>query len=352
MIELNNLRGQYWSIKAEIDAAIDSVITSSAFIGGKHVETFEHNFAEYVGARHCIAVANGTDALELIFEALEIRHHGVIMPAFTAAPTVEAVVRTGNHPLFVDVDESGLMDLNEAEKLAVLPNAVFLPVHLYGTPVDMTRLLTLAHGRIIIEDCAQAHGARHRAKHVGNFGIAGAFSFYPSKNLGAFGDAGAIVTNDDVVADHCRALRNHGRTGKFDHLRVGRNSRMDGLQAAILNAKLPYLDMWNAARRHVASRYTQHFAHMTPNMRGSVFHQFPLLVDNRKQVRDKLKELGIATGLHYPFVLPDLSPYRQEGNFEQARYMAEHELSIPVHEMLTDIDVAMVIESVKEALHE
>lgn len=352
MIKLNNLHAQYLSIKAEIDAAIESVIVESAFIGGKAVETFEHNFAEYVGARHCIGVGNGTDALEIIFEALEVRHHGVIMPALTAAPTVEAVVRTGNHPIFVDVDEAGLMDLNEAAKMDALPDVVFLPVHLYGTPVNMPQLLSLAHGRLVIEDCAQAHGARLHKQHVGTFGVAGAFSFYPSKNLGAWGDAGAIVTNDDALAEKCRAIRNHGRQGKFDHSIVGRNSRMDGLQAAILNAKLPYLDSWNAARRYNAMRYTQHLAQWTLELRDSVYHQFPLLVDNRQEVRRALKERGIATGLHYPFVLPDLLPYKQEGHFDQARLFAEHELSIPVHEMLTEAEVAAVITALKEVLRD
>lgn len=359
MIELNNLHAQYWSIKAEIDAAIESVIATSAFIAGDALRRFEEHFGIYIGTRHVIGVGNATDALEVILEALDVVGRPVIIPAMTAAPTVEAVVRSGNWPVFVDVGEDCLLDLHQVERVRET-DAVLLPVHLYGRPVNMTRLMDIAQRNdwLVVEDCAQAHGATHAGKRVGTFGIAGAFSFYPSKNLGGWGDGGAIVTDDDVLAERCRAIANHGRIGKFNHQAVGRNSRLDGLQAAILNVKLRYLDQWNALRQMHAQCYDSCLQELIPaqgNGGLSVYHQYPVLVENRTEFAKQLRERGVATGMHYPFILPELPPYAQYGEgkkFPNAKRLAEQELSIPVHEMLSMEQVVQIAASVLEVFSE
>ena len=358
MIQLNNLHAQYESIKPEIDGAIENIISHSAFIGGDAVATFERNFAAYVGAEYCIAVGNGTDALEIILEAIGTMGHRVLVPALSAAPTVEAVVRSGAVPVFCDIDQSGVLNTEFLSFFGFGKDDVLLPVHLYGVPVDMDAVLRYAklNGCIVVEDCAQAHGTHWRGKHVGTFGIAGAFSFYPSKNLGAWGDAGAIVTDDEAFAERCRALHNHGRLSKFDHSVTGRNSRMDGLQAAILNVKLRHLDQWNSRRRDNGRRYSATFpSPIWLNQAATyTYHQFPLLIRERETVRTKLREAGIATGYHYPFVLPDLEPYQQyaRGDYPWAHYFAEHELSIPVNEMLSDGEVDYIIDTVSKVLRD
>jgi len=359
MIELNNLCAQYLSIKDELDAAITDVVDKSAFIAGEAVERFEEHFARYVGAKHCVGVGNGTDALEIILENLDAIARPVVIPAMTAAPTVEAVIRSGNWPLFVDVGKDCLLDLHQVEQVRET-DAVLLPVHLYGRPVNMTRLMDIAahNDWMVVEDCAQAHGARHAGQHVGTFGIAGAFSFYPSKNLGAWGDGGAIVTDDDALAARCRAIANHGRQGKFNHSIVGRNSRLDGLQAAILDVKLRYLDEWNALRQMHAQCYDTSLQYLIPAKGDgglSVHHQYPILVEDRAEFAQQLQKRGIATGMHYPFILPELPPYAQYGRgkvFPNAKRLAEQELSIPVHEMLSMEQVVHVAISVLEVLSE
>jgi dTDP-4-amino-4,6-dideoxygalactose transaminase len=359
MIELNDLHAQYLSIKDELDAAIASVVQSSAFIAGEPIARFEEHFSSYVGAKHCIGVGNGTDALEIIFEALDVVGRPVIVPAMTAAPTVEAVIRSGNWPLFVDVGPDCLLNLYQVEQVRET-DAVLLPVHLYGRPVNMTRLLDIAqrNGWLVVEDCAQAHGALHAGQRVGMFGIAGAFSFYPSKNLGAWGDGGAIVTDDDALAARCRAIANHGRQGKFNHQIVGRNSRLDGLQAAILDVKLNYLDQWNALRQMHAECYDSCLQSFIPAQGSggqSVYHQYPILVEDRAEFAKRLRERGVATGMHYPFILPELPPYAQYGGgkqFPHAKRLAEQELSIPVHEMLSMEQVVRVAASVLEVFSE
>ena len=355
MIGLNDLHAQYLSIKDEIDTAIADVIRRSAFVGG--VQQFEENFAAYVGAQYCVGVGNGTDALEIILTALGITESGIVMPAMTAAPTVEAIVRTGNYPIFCDVDDNCTLDLDQVSGYLRDHNVgAILPVHLYGTSVDMSRLCALAepYNTPIIEDCAQAHGTRWQGQHVGTFGVAGAFSFYPSKNLGAWGDGGAIVTNNQSLALRCRALANHGRLDKFGHELVGRNSRLDGLQAAILDVKLKHLDNWLERRREIAERYDTYFSGYVPQWHDALhsYHQYPVLVKERSRVQVALKERGVRTGLHYPFILPDLPPYRDyaNGTYPQAQLLADTELSLPVHEMLTNGEVDVVISSVIEIL--
>lgn len=362
LIRSSDLYAQYLSIQDEIDAAIAQVIKDSAFVGSKSVIAFEDAFAEYTGAAHCIAVGNGTDALEIIIEALGLAGTEIIIPAFTAVPTAEAVVRAGADPRFCDIDINATLSPNHAEELVYSGTTALLPVHLYGRPADLPSLLSLAekNGMLLIEDCAQAHGTRLAGQHVGTFGIAGAFSFYPGKNLGAFGDAGAIITQDADLALRCRRIRDHGRLGKFDHDLLGRNSRMDGIQAAVLRVKLAYLDTWTRLRQQNAAYYEHllkeldegcYLALLSELPKGAdcSYHQYPILVDDRDRMQKYLTEKGVQTGVHYPFVIPDLPPFEQEpsmrGNYVVARTLAKMTLSLPVHEMLSRSDIERVAET-------
>jgi len=360
MIELVDLHKQYLSIKDEIDSAIKVVIDSSAFVGSKTVERFEGAFAEYTGAKHCIAVANGTDALELAIEALGIKDKYIVVPAMTATPTVEAVVRTGNAPIFCDTDETCTLNIEKFEEIiGEYPVSAVIPVHLYGAPANMYSIKRIAckNNIVIIEDCAQAHGTKFDGIHVGTTGEAGCFSFYPGKNLGAFGDAGAIITNSDNMFNHLRMLRDHGRVGKFAHAIVGRNSRMDGIQAAILEVKLHHLDKWISARQKNAQYYNQRFigygvlptwTYFPKNQ--YTYHQYPILVLDRDRLWQSLLNRGIRAGMHYPFILPSLPCYQKYAmdSYISARAIAEHEISLPVHEMLSQEDLDVVINVVEE----
>jgi len=358
MIEIANLHEQYLSIKEEIDSAIADVISRSAFVGNKTVAMFEDAFAAYTGAKHCVAVANGTDALEIAIEALELRGKKIVVPAMTAAPTVEAVVRTGNIPVFCDVDRTYSIDVYELERIVREQSvSAIIPVHLFGSPANMVAIEKMAHANniIIIEDCAQAHGTMTDGIHVGTTGVAGCFSFYPGKNLGAFGDGGAIITNSDALAERYRILRDHGRVGKFDHTVVGRNSRLDGIQAAVLEVKLRHLNDWTAARQANAEYYNEFLGEwvMLPEWRDSsacyTYHQYPVLAPQRDRLLAHLHSKGVEAGKHYPFSLPSLVPYKQygKGNYIIAQLIADNEISLPIHEMLSYNDLNTVILAVE-----
>ena len=360
MIELVDLHAQYLSIKDEIDSAIESVISSSAFVGSKTVERFERAFAEYTGARYCVAVANGTDALEMSIRTLGINGKYIIVPAMTAAPTVEAVIRTGNKPLFCTIGSDFTIDASRfstmIEKYDV---SAVIPVHLYGAPAHVDHIIRFARRNdiVVIEDCAQAHGTKINGMHVGTFGKMGCFSFYPGKNLGAFGDAGAIITNSQEWYYYLRRLRDHGRVGKFDHRIVGRNSRMDGIQAAILDVKLRHLDKWIAARQSNAQYYNGYLKGFgvkptwyNQNARYT-YHQYPILVNKRDDLLRILLENGIRAGTHYPFALPNLPCYSQYATdkygYPFSQITADCEISLPVHEMLSENDLDVVIDVVQ-----
>jgi len=360
MIELVDLHAQYLSIKDEINSAIESVISSSAFVGAKTARKFEEAFAEYTGAKHCVAVGNGTDALEIVIEALEIKGGNIVVPAMTAVPTVEAVVRTGNTPVFCNIDSTYTLDVFRLEKLLETRHIdAIIPVHLFGAPAHMNRIFQLAnkHRVRVIEDCAQAQGTKISGIHVGK--SIGCFSFYPGKNLGAFGDAGAITAHSGELAEKCRMIRDHGRIGKFDHLIVGRNSRMDGIQAAILEVKLRHLDEWTEARIANAHYYDQHLEGicvlpMWGHNNRYTYHQYPILTKQRDELLQSLKDAGIRAGMHYPFFLPSLPCYKQyldgeitDDVFPFSQIIAGAEISLPVHEMLSQKDLDVVIEVVK-----
>jgi len=356
-----DLKAQYLSIKDEIDKAIQTVIMESAFIKGKYVKAFEESFSEYCEAAHCIGVGNGTDALFTALKALNVgAGDEVITAANSFIATSEAITATGARVVFVDVDPNyfniSITDLKS--KITAKTRAV-IPVHLYGQPADMDAILAIAskRGIHIIEDAAQAHGARYKGKRVGSLGHIAAFSFYPGKNLGAYGDAGAITTNDDGLAERCRMLENHGRLEKYSHKIEGTNSRLDGLQAAILSVKLRYLDDWCRARQAAADYYHDNLDVndiRTPDvMPGAehVYHIYGVEVEQRPELMTSLKDAGVQTGIHYPIPLPHQEAYRylghKAGDFPVAEKLADCILSLPIYPEMTTDAQDVVIEKVR-----
>ena len=292
MIKFLDLHAQYLGIKDEMDAAIAGVIADSAYIGGERVKKFEADFAAYIGAKHCIGVGNGTDALEIILSSLGLpKGSKVIVPANSFIATSEAVTNAGFEVIFADVKEDYTIKLEMVEGVKAV-----ICVHLYGLPCDMDEITAFCakHSLALIEDCAQAHGAQYKGQKVGTFGNAASFSFYPGKNLGAYGDGGAITTNDDALAKKMRMTANHGRTGKYDHEFEGRNSRLDGLQAAVLGVKLPHLDSWLERRNSIAGVYLRELAGTPLELprayddRRHVWHLFVIRTDRRDELKEFL----------------------------------------------------------------
>lgn len=363
-IPLVNLSAQYAQIQNEIDSAIADTIAESAFIGGRALSTFEKGFAEFCGVDHAVGVGSGTDALELLLEAYGIgQGDEVIVPTMTFAATAEAVVTVGAKPVFVDIDAKTLNINVNATQQAITPRTrAVIGVHLYGQPADLDALSELAHqsGLVLIEDAAQAHGAFWNGRRVSSIGHAAAFSFYPGKNLGAYGDAGAVVTNDDKIAKHVRLVANHGRTEKYTHQVSGRCSRLDGLQAAILGVKLRHIDAWNARRRQIAARYTERLASRVEivnqdSRSESVFHLFVVQVPDRDRVRSELAKRGVSTGVHYPIPLhqqPAFLKYVDNNNLATsvASGVAGRVLSLPIFPELSDHDADHVADSLIEVL--
>lgn len=361
MIKFLDLAGQYHSLKSEIDFAITDIIENSAFIGGKALKRFEAEFAAYQNAAHCIGVGNGTDAIEIIIEALDLPENSeIIVPANSFIASSEAVTRTGHRVVFADVDPATYTLTLETILPVVTENTgAILAVHLYGYPVPLTPIVEFARARGIrvIEDSAQAHGAEIAGRRIGAIGDAGSFSFYPGKNLGAYGDGGAIVTNDTALADRCRMIGNHGRLQKYDHLFEGRNSRLDGLQAAILLAKLPHLDDWIVQRNAVARVYLDGLRGLTgivlptlPENDRHAFHLFVIRTKQRDQLKAFLAEREIETGIHYPIALPKLRAYDYLGMGGAELFANRSDttlLSLPIGEHMTVEDAATVVEAVK-----
>lgn len=358
-VSLVDLYRQYQSIKTEVDFAIERVIKDSAFIKGKYVESFERAFAEFIGTEHCVGVANGTDAIFVALRCLGIGlGDEVIVPANSFIATSEAVTLAGAVPIFVDCDEYYNIDPKKIEAAITPKTKAIIPVHLYGQPAAMDEILEISkrHNLLVVEDAAQAHGAEYKGKKVGTFGICATFSFYPGKNLGAYGDGGAIVTNDDVLAEKMRMFANHGRKDKYDHKFEGVNSRLDGIQAAILDVKLRHLDDWTEKRRAAAKIYDEGLKDIvtTPKalLSGAshVYHLYVIQVSERDKVKRLLAEQGIETGIHYPISLPFLEAYRHFGHkpedFPMAAAFAERILSLPLYENLTVEDQRCVMEAV------
>jgi dTDP-4-amino-4,6-dideoxygalactose transaminase len=344
-----DLHAQYLSIKEEIDAAIAEVIAQSAFIRGPQVDRFEQNWAAKVGIKRCISCANGTDALYIAMRGLGVKFGDeVITSAHSWIATSETITQAGGRVVFCDTDDATFtISPKEIEEKITSATVGIIPVHLYGQPADMGAIMAIArkHKLWVIEDCAQAHLARYKGQVVGTFGNAATFSFYPGKNFGAYGDAGCIVTNDDQLADWMATFARHG--GKGDHVMEGINSRMDGLQGAILNAKLPYLDGWTMARRKVAAHYDEMLQGVgdicTPKIgrdRDHVYHLYVIRTQKRDALRKRLANAGIDTVLNYPKALPFYPAYSYLGHkpadFPVAYANQSRILSLPIYPEITD----------------
>ena len=356
-----DLKAQYLTIKPEIDAAIASVIENTNFILGPQVAAFEKAFAEYVGAASCVGVNSGTAALQLALMACGIgQGDEVIVPSFTFFATAETVSVLGAVPVFVDVDPvSYTITADEIEKAITPRTRAIIPVHLYGQAVDLDPIRALAekHHLHVIEDAAQAHGAEYKGRRVGGIGSAGCFSFYPSKNLGAYGEAGAVVTNDEELAQQLRLLRQHGQTSKYAHAIVGYNFRLEEIQAAILNVKLPHLDKWNNGRRERAARYNELLSDtdlvLPREMEYSrhVYHVYTVQCDNREELQNRLTAKGIQSGVHYPIPIHLQPAYaslgHKPGDFPVTERLCEQVLSLPLFAELTDAQQRSVADAIR-----
>ncbi|MGQ9870011.1 DegT/DnrJ/EryC1/StrS family aminotransferase [Leptodesmis sp.] len=367
-----DLSEQYKLIGAEMNAAALEVLASGRYIGGSWVADFESQFAEYIGTSECIACNSGTDALYLALRALGIGSGDeVITTPFTFVATAEVISAVGATPVFVDIDLATFnLDLDQIEAAITGHTRAIIPVHLFGLPMNMTRLMAIAqtYNLLIVEDCAQSTGAEWEGQKVGSIGHIGCFSFYPTKNLGACGDGGAITTNDPAIAERLRRLRDHGRQGAYYYEELGVNSRLDAVQAAILQIKLRHLDQWNQQRRDVADRY-QHLLSPIPNitrpqeMAGSksVWNQYTIRVTGesdagaaRDRVRSQLQEKGVASMVYYPLPLHLQPAYRelgyQPGQLPLAEQASQQVLSLPMFPEITLEQQEQVAYSLKDCL--
>ena len=367
-----DLARQYQQIAQETDAAILAVLKSGYYIGGPVVSEFEQQFAEYVGTSHVIGCNSGTDALYLAILALEIGPGDeVITPSFTFFATAEMVSQTGATPVFVDIDPLTFnLDPHKLEAAITPKTKAIIPVHLFGQPVDMGMVMNIAekHNLFVIEDCAQATGAKWQNKQVGSWGHLNAFSFFPTKNLGGCGDGGAVTTNDPILADKVRMLKEHGSRQRYFHEAIGINSRLDALQAAILQIKLRYLDEWNQQRQQAARLYTEllnpipHLILPTEIAGGEhVWNQYTIRIQNndsqgisRDRVREKLQEAGVLSMIYYPIPLHLQVVYQNLGyplgSFLQTEAIAEEVLSLPMFPGINIEEQQQVAYALKEAL--
>jgi dTDP-4-amino-4,6-dideoxygalactose transaminase len=361
-----DLKAQYDLIKTEIQTAVQKVMESTAFAGGPFVAEFEQAFSRYCGCKHAIGVGNGTDALWLSLMALGIGPGDeVVTVPNTFIATAEAISICGARPVFVDVDpKTSNMDPDQLEdclkkRSASLPKAI-IPVHLYGQVADMDPILDIArtYGLAVVEDACQAHGAEYKGRRAGSMGRTGCFSFYPGKNLGAYGEAGAVTTNDDALAEKMRMFRDHGQSKKYHHGIIGWNARMDGIQGAVLSVKLKYLESWNEARRNHAHAYTRLLSGVgdllppfeSENARH-VFHIYSIRTRQRDRLLDDLSQKGIYCGIHYPVPIHLQEAYQSmglgPGSFPVAEKYAEEILSLPLFPELTSGQIHRVVDEIK-----
>ncbi len=349
MIPLVDLRAQYQEIKHEVEAAIHRVLESSRFVLGPEVEAFEQGFATFCRTRHAVAVNSGTSALHLALLAAGVGPGSeVITVPFTFVATVATILYAGAKPVLVDIDPRTLtIDPGKIEAAVTSRTVAILPVHLYGHPADMDPILQIAkkHGLVVIEDCAQAHGAEYHGRRVGSMGAVGCFSFYPSKNLGAYGEGGAVTTDDEDFAHKVRLLRNWGAPQRYTHLLKGYNYRMDAIQGAILRVKLAHLEKWTESRRHHARSYDRLLAHsgvelpIAQSWARHVYHVYGIRSETRDAIRKSLLARDIHCEVHYP-VPVHLQPAfadlgYQKGDFPTAESVAETQLSLPIYPELT-----------------
>lgn len=365
MIPFVDLQAQYRAIKPEVDAAIARVVESAAFILGPEVEAFEAAFAEYLGARFCVGVSSGTAAIQLAVTACGMgAGDEVIVPANTFFATAEAVSTAGATPVFVDADPvSYTIDVSRIEAAINERTRAIIPVHLYGQPADLDPIFEIAarHNLAVIEDAAQAHGTEYKGRRVGALGRANCFSFYPGKNLGAYGEGGAVVTDDPEVARRVRLLRDHGSEQKYRHEIVGYNLRLEGMQGAVLRVKLKYLDGWNDLRRAHAARYHELLTgannggnslllpQESPDARH-IYHLYVVQTEARDALQKHLSAENIQTGIHYPVPVHLQPAYRalghRAGDFPEAERQAARVLSLPMFPELTEAQIARVAHTV------
>ncbi len=358
-----DLKAQYRSIKSEVDTAIQDVLANTAFIKGKHVENFEKNFADKCNTKHCIGVGNGTDAIEIALKAMGIgAGDEVITAANSFIATSEAITTTGARVVFVDCHpDYYTIDWTKIEEKITEKTKAIIPVHLYGQPANMPEIMKIAkkHNLKVLEDSAQAHISSINGETIGSIGDVATFSFYPGKNLGAYGDGGAIVTNNDEIAKKSRMWANHGRIEKYNHEFEGVNSRLDGIQAAILNVKLKHIEKWSEQRRNIAKIYSNKLRDVknitTPKeLTGivPVYHLYVIRTGKRDELQNYLKEKGISTGVHYPIALPALKAYsylnHSEKDFPYSYQYQSEILSLPIFPELSDDQIDYICDTIKE----
>jgi len=359
-VPLVNLARQYQNIKPEIDEATSRVLQSGRFILGKEVENFENALAEYMGTKHAIAVASGTDALLLSLRAIGLKPDDeVILPTFTFVSPAEVVALMGAKVVFVDSERDSFnIDVSKIESAVTPKTRAVIPVHLYGQSADVDEISEIIGTRdlYIIEDGAQCVGSTYKGAKVPTRGHLGAMSFFPTKNLGCFGDGGAVLTNSDELAGELRAIRSHGSSRKYEHAKLGTNSRLDAIQAAILSVKLKYLDEWNGRRRATAKRYSSEFSSFVEvpvilEERDHIFHQYTIKLKDRDKLIEHLKKRDIGCAIHYPKPLHLQPAYSylgyKEGNFPVSEALSKEVLSLPIYPELTEAEIDAVIHGVK-----
>jgi dTDP-4-amino-4,6-dideoxygalactose transaminase len=359
-----DLRSQYNTIKTEVLAELETVCESTRFAQGPITSEFEKAFADYCGVKQCVSVNSGTSALHLAMKCLNVGPGDeVITVSMTFIATTWAISYTGARPVFLDIDlKRRTMDPQKLEAAITPRTRAILPVHLYGEPAEMEQILSIAdrHGIPVVEDAAQAHGACYQGRRVGQFGAMACFSFYPGKNLGAYGEGGALVTNDDEFAARARSLRDHGQSQRYHHEEIAYNYRMDSFQAAVLNIKLKRLDQWNAARSEKARKYSE-LLHELPiqtpthfSNSESVWHCYVIECEDRDDVRSQLIDLGVETGIHYPIPVHLQRAYaslgHRPGDFPITEELSRRCLSLPLYPELTDTQILTVAQAVKEVI--
>jgi len=360
MIRHIDLTKQYLLIQKEVDFVIKQIIQNHQFINGKPVEDFEKKFAKYLNVKYCLGVASGSDALEIAVRSLNLeRNSEIIIPVNSYIAVAEAIINAGYKPIFCDCNINDFnLSANDLEQKITKKTKAIIVVHLYGAPADLDKIIKIAKktNLKIIEDCAQSHGAKYKKKKVGSFGDLSIFSFFPGKNLGAYGDGGAIVSNKKTLIDKCRLIANHGQKNKNQHIIIGRNSRLDGIQAAILSVKLKYLNHWNKKRQLLARQYFKNLADIkeitllkTYRNRVSVFHQFTIQAKKRNQLKKYLEDKNIETTVHYPKIIVDQPVFKNYKKQQKylARDIAKTILNLPIGEHLEKKDINKVCQEIK-----
>jgi UDP-2-acetamido-2-deoxy-ribo-hexuluronate aminotransferase len=348
IVPMLDIKAQHEPIKEEIKAALKEILDSGRFILGKNVGSLESEISSYLGAKHAVGLASGTDALYLSLRALDIQQGDeVITTPFSFIATAEAITYVGAKPVFVDIDKDTLnMDIERIEEKITPNTRAIIIVHLFGLPADMNELMALAkkYNLKVIEDCAQAYGAKYRDSYVGSMGDCGCFSFYPSKNLGAYGDGGMLTTNSPEINEKVRVLRNHGTVGAYEHDFIGYNSRLDEIQAAILRIKQKHIDEYNEKRRHIARLYSSLLRDVvecpaTKDDRTHVYHQYTIRSSERDRIAQALKENSVSSVIYYPRPMHFQVAFKflghKEGDFPESEAAAKEVISIPIYPELS-----------------